>query len=241
MKFKLFSEEAANSEASKMKEKITSGKANNYKEADILVENEKGELSFERAKQLTKIFSEGGWMRKGFVEFLDSINDAEELEAVRSFIIKNNLKIERGDAGLFDYYQENLEKWPNPEQELPKSFEQLFPLVTQKLDSPQKKRIFLRCAAWTEASPEDLAKMAEEILKEHEIRGLNVVSFNDDGHGKYGRFSKEMDLICVLAYFTQLPPHSLRKILFPDLKNSGTGTKEGVYFSWEDAETKEKK
>ena len=157
------------------------------------------------------------------LHFLDSINSAEELEQIRTYIEENNINI---NTGLLDRCAENLEKWPDPESELGyESFKKDFPLTADKLNTPQKIRIFLRFVDFCRCpdlrhlayiSPYQVARITERILHEHEVIGKDYVEF------EHSKFPWEAQIPEKLAYFTQGQAWVAQDLLFPGKTRSGS-------------------
>lgn len=120
---------------------------------------------------------------------------------------------------------------PPLKEEISADFRSHFPLVSSKLDSPEKVKAFFDFVKFCVDSPDNVARIAEEVIRKHETEGLDVVSIDwsrdEQGHKKMAADTREM-----LVYFTQGPPTELRKILFPGLRSSGSSTKRGLHFDW---------
>ena len=91
------------------------------------------------------------------IRTLDEINFLTELDSLRSILT------EAGKEELFAFYQKRLQTWPNPE--LSGNFKEKFPLLSAKLDSPQKIRVLFRAAAYRGVHHELMAEVMETLLK----------------------------------------------------------------------------
>ncbi len=162
------------------------------------------------------------------VDFLDSINSIEELEKIRKYAEDNKVK-ERGrdfDLTLFDFYRENLEKFGDPEKEIDVRFMMHFPLTAERLSTPQKMRVFLRGASFSRVHPYTLAKYTEHILNKVQ-NGHTYVKFSCDIGG---------NVLTNLAFYTQLQPSAVCRLLFPGVKSGYDGY--GVFFDFGEGEKK---
>lgn len=159
------------------------------------------------------------------IEFLDTVNSVEELEQIKEYIESNNIDY---DIELFDWYKENLEKWKDPEKKVPTSFRELFPLISEKLDTPQKTRIFLRFADFCDVSIFNVADITEKILHQHKVEGNDYVIFPPSASPWDPKIPE------ILACYTQLEAWTLKKLLFPGYKRSGSA--DNLYIDWREQE-----
>ncbi len=151
------------------------------------------------------------------VRFLDSITSLEELEQLKSLGGKEHF----GD--LIDYYEENIKKWANPL--LPEGFEKRYPLVAERLDTPEKTRIFLRGAAFRQVDPMTMGDVFEDILRRHHQNGEQRVVY------RRHRGDKWCDALRIV-YHTQLQAWTLTDLLLPEAKSKGTSSNEGLIIDW---------
>lgn len=200
------------------------------KPKEIMPGEKSAQLAPERIQELIKSLEKGAeW--GAFIKFLDSINSVQELEQVQKYL--DEKQITGLDWRTLALYRDNLEKWKDPEKELPTNFRSEFPLISAKLNTPQKIRIFLRGAKFCGGSLDKLARVAEHIIRQHEKAGKEYVSVS---HAP----NREFEIAEVLAYFTQLQAWTLRDLLFPDLKRSGSYG-QNVGFDWREQEGEKNK
>ncbi|MBU4421738.1 hypothetical protein KKB41_02120 [Patescibacteria group bacterium] len=125
----------------------------------------------------------------------------------------------------------------NPEKELPTGFRSKYPLVYEKLDSPEKVSIFLQAAEHCEVQPMELAFIAEKIIEDHETRGLDYVTLEDEKRRGVYENPRLSGVKEVLSYYTSSRAEAIRELLFPGLKNSGF--KKGFFFDWRNRDNNE--
>ncbi|MBU1165177.1 hypothetical protein KKA15_06500 [Patescibacteria group bacterium] len=170
------------------------------------------------------------------VLFLDSLNTLEELVEVEAFVAESYPDNTRTVA----FTRECLKLWPNPDEGFSDDFGERFPLVMRKLDTPPKKRVFLRGARFCCADPEFLAKIVESILHEHEVGGKDVVRMKLHTSGdEHNPKNAKCFVASVLARYTQWPAWTLQLLL---LSGSASGTTYGKqkfnYWDWRPEEEK---
>lgn len=163
---------------------------------------------------------------EALVRFLDSINSLGDLVELKSLAELPELKklhaakyLERGD--LFNYYEQNLKKWSDPK--LSEHFKEQYPMVTERLDTPEKIRVFLRGADFFhDVTPEKMGEAFEDILRRHYLGGEQKVAYLDirDGDVKH------------IVYYTQLPAWTLVDILLPGVKSRSISSDEGLSIDW---------
>lgn len=149
------------------------------------------------------------------VKFLDTINSLEEFSEL--IPILNESK-----SDLIEFYQNNLCRWENPE--LPNGFQDACPLLTKRLDTPQKIRILLRGADFRNVSPLLIGEVLEDILHRHEVKGEQVVFYE-----RY-RGDSRCDALRIV-YHTQIQARTLSKLALC-AKNYGTSSRGGLYIDW---------
>ncbi|MFA6405388.1 MAG: hypothetical protein WCW46_01385, partial [Candidatus Paceibacterota bacterium] len=161
----------------------------------------------------------GAW-----VNFLDTINSVEELKELREYIEANHPD---KDEAFLDIYEEWLTSWPNPE--LTADFCKNFPLVSGRLDTPQKIRIFLRAVKFRSDYPgvnkEVMASVFEEIIRRHEVLGEKRVSFLKYRGYAFGDALR-------IVYHTQLQAWTLTELMLPGCKCKGVDSPNKLYLDW---------
>jgi len=184
---------------------------------------ETAQLTPERIDEFTASLGEDAkWGAE--VEFLDSINTVDELEQIQKYIKENNIDF---NTNLLDWYRQNLERWNDPEKQLSTWIREDYPLTSDKLDTPQKIRIFLRFADFCGVAPFQIARVTEGIIHQHETEGKDYVEISDSSFF-------EPNIPERLAYFTQLQAWTAQRLLFPGCKRSGSA--ENLYFDWREQE-----
>lgn len=107
---------------------------------------------------------------------------------------------------------------------MPEDFQDKCPLMSARLDAPQKIRILLRGADFCKVRPIVLGELFEEILYRHEVKGEKIISFEDD------LFSERGDAIKIL-YHTQLQARSVIHLIFPNV-HRGHSTELDTYIDF---------
>lgn len=157
--------------------------------------------------------------QKSVTKFLDSLNSLAELTEVAHILISH------GKTEALAYCRENLQRWPEPQ--LPAGFADKYPLVTAKLDTPPKIRVFLRAAFVRKIEVLLLGEVFEEIIRRHEVEGEQYITYKQASNGSDNR-SHAIRMI----YHTEWPYHQLSYLLLPDHRRAGNSTKVGVYIDW---------
>jgi hypothetical protein len=192
------------------------------------------------------------------INFLDSVEDAEELDQVKKYLDENGIKY---DQALFNFYYESFKKWPDPEKLLPATrsgteFSKYFPLVYSKIDTPPKIRIFLRCADYLVLSggAMELAEVLESIISAHESNQKDYVKLPILRYRQIVIPSSDFDYILEMFAkgYGNFRVHSLRKLMMPDLADSnsysdrekgtfsGNNLDSGVFFDFREETAREK-
>lgn len=182
------------------------------------------------------------------VDFLNSISSVDELKAVRYYceshgllpgLLKphntNKFDHEYDPTCTFDTYQGWLARWEHPEEALPEHFREHFPLVSQKLDTPEKVRILLRFAAFCGYKTDVylVGKILSEIIQDHEVYGRNIIHFHQPDFYTGADRMPKYQITQKLAYYSQLQPDTLRRVMLPGLRSSGAGGY-SCFVSWEE-------
>lgn len=152
------------------------------------------------------------------VFFLDTLSCVDELSELKRLGAE-----ERFGKDIIEYYEENLKKWGDPQ--LPGGFEERYPLVTERLDTPEKVRIFLRGADFRRVDPMTMGDVFEDILRRHHQNGEQKVLYR-----RY-RGDKWCDALRIV-YHTQLPAGALTKLLLPKARRLGVSSDEGLFIDW---------
>lgn len=161
--------------------------------------------------------------RRAIVHFLDSITSLEELEELKQAGGEEHF----GD--LIGHYEESLKRWSNPQ--LPEGFEKRYPLVAERLDTPEKIRIFLRGADFRRVGPMTMGDVFEDILRRHQNGEQRVV------YHRY-RGDEWCDALRIV-YHTQLQAWTLTGLLLPEVKSRGFSSNEGLFIDWRTQEERE--
>jgi hypothetical protein len=156
------------------------------------------------------------------IRFLDTINSKEELVEVREHFIADHRNTLRSDT--FDFYEEWLGRWPNPE--LTSEFRGEFPNVSAILDTPQKVRVFLRGADFRKVKPPVMASVFEDIFRRRKNPGCEkrVV------YARY-RGTQWFDALRIV-YHTQLQAWTLTDLMLPGCQSKGIHSDEGLVLDW---------
>ncbi len=152
------------------------------------------------------------------VNFLDSISSLDELTELRKLGAEEHF-----GRNLLEYYEYNLKRWGNPT--LPEEFAERYPLVTERLDTPEKIRVFLRGADFRDVDPILMGAVFEDILRRHHQKGEQRVVFPTY------RGSKLCDALRIV-YHTQLQAWTLTSLLLPEAKSMGISSDEGLFIDW---------
>jgi len=156
------------------------------------------------------------------IRFLDSINSVEELDELVPFIKESDR------AHLSDFYRGNLTRWPDPKLE--DWFKKDFPLLSARLDTPQKIRIFLRGADFRGVSAAIMGSVFEDIIRKHEIEGKKKVVY-EQYRGNSWRDALR------IVYHTQIQALMLTELVLPGHTCCGTrfgfrGNHDYLYIDW---------
>jgi len=171
-----------------------------------------------RIEELNEILRKEPGGGREYILFLDSIDSLEELE-----ILAPTLN-ESGDSAFVDFYRQNLKKWPNPE--LAPGFKSLCPLLSAKLDTPQKVRVLLRAASFMGISPLIMGEVLENIIRRHEIQGENKVFYQCSSGDQYERAAQ-------IATYTQMQAWTIIQLAFPESTDRGFSSRGGgCYIGW---------
>jgi|SRR3989344_3445424 len=179
-------------------------------------------VSTQRNAELEAAFRKGAaWGAP--IEFLDSINSVGELEELAPLLTAASRQDSDpvGDK-LISFYRDNLTRWSDPQLE--DWFKKEFPLVSARLDTPQKVRIFLRGAEFRHVSVSTMASVFEDIIKRHEVDGQKVVRYE-----RY-RGNSWCDALRIV-YHTQLQAWTLTRLMLPGHMSCGCGT-DGLFIDW---------
>ncbi len=159
------------------------------------------------------------------IKVLDEVNTLGELRVLAPVLSKHP----KWD-GTIDEYRANIRRWPRPKLDV--RFRINFPLLSKKLDSPAKIRVFLRGVNQRHVWPDEMASVFEEILVKHEIGGERIIRFFGD------RESEEHTAIRII-YHTEYWAWTLTRMVFPGHTVTGQGRDEGVYIDWRSEEERE--
>lgn len=160
-------------------------------------------------------------------DFFDTISSVEELESVRHYCDSHGLL--SNFSSEFPYCKKWLEAWERPEEALPKDFRKSFPLVSAKLDTPEKIRILLRFKEYINASFHNIGHILNAILTKHEVHGKDEVRYITirDSSSSWWIHLPEEEQIC---RHVMLPEYgrwrdaiSLRRLMFPDSMGGDIG------------------
>ncbi len=151
--------------------------------------------------------------------FLDSIRSLNELAKLKKLGVE-----EYFGKDLLEYYEENLKKWSNPK--LSRRFKERYPMVTERLNTPGKIRIFLRGANFREVDPLTMGSVFEDILRRHHQKGEQRVVYETCRDG-----SKWCDALRIV-YHTQLQAWALTDLLLPGAKSIGISSDKGLSIDW---------
>jgi len=150
------------------------------------------------------------------ITFLDSINSIEELDELVPIL--NAAKKE----DLVSWYRGWLATWKNPR--LPDGFAEKCPLLSARLDTPQKNRILLRGADFRDVTPLVMGEVLEDIIRRHEVGKEKKVVYP-----RY-RGGERCDALRIV-YHTQTQAWTLTRIALPGYMSAGTDA-EGLYIDW---------
>ncbi|MFA5996633.1 MAG: hypothetical protein WC790_02845 [Candidatus Paceibacterota bacterium] len=150
------------------------------------------------------------------ITFLDSINSIEELDELVPIL--NAAKKE----DLVSWYRGWLATWKNPR--LPDGFAEKCPLLSARLDTPQKIRILLRGADFRDVTPLVMGEVLEDIIRRHEVKGEKKVVYV-----RY-RGDQRCDALRIV-YHTQVQAWTLTRLALPEYQSIGAGTG-GLFIDW---------
>lgn len=183
----------------------------------------------ERKEELNAALKKGAAWGSS-TEFLDSINSVDELDELTPLLTDNNREdFNPIDEDVIEYYRKNLTRWLD--LKLEDWFKSEFPLVSARLDTPQKVRIFLRGVEFRGVNMSTMASVFEDIIKKHEIEGQQVVRYE-----RY-RGNSWCDALRIV-YHTQLPAWTLTKLMLPGHTSCGGGHG-GLFIDWRSREERE--
>ena len=148
---------------------------------------------------------------------LDSISSLDEFAELK------RLGGDEDFEGVIEYYEENLRKWSDPK--LPEGFEKHYPLVAERLDTPEKVRVFLRGADFRDVDPMTMGGVFEDILRRHHQNGEKKVVYSTY------RGDKRCDALRIV-YHTELEAWTLTELLLPEAKTKGVSSDEGLFIDW---------
>jgi len=173
-----------------------------------------------------------------WANLLDSVNTLDELEVIEDYVRKYHPE---KNNHLLDYYREILNKWPDPQ--LSYDFKYIFSLTAQRLDTPQKIRIFLRGAEFCGADPEFLAWVVEPIIFSHEVNGNKVINVKLNPFPRdlwvHRPKNKRCFILSILSRCTQLQAWTLLYLLFPGIQLRLLDGHDNVIFDWRTKEERE--
>lgn len=163
--------------------------------------------------------------------FLDSVNSVEELDEL-ALLMKDDESLEHFNDETIQFYRELLTRWPDPKLE--DWFKKDFPLVSSRLDTPQKIRVFLRAAhtrrenGYPGVSVSTLACVFEDIIRKHEVEGQKVIRYESYRNSSYGDALR-------IVYHTQLQYWTVTRLMLPEKHAAGAGTG-GLFIDWRSKE-----
>lgn len=187
-------------------------------------------VSTQRNAELEAAFKKGAaWGAS--IKFLDTINSVDELEELAPLLKDASRQdSEPVDDRLLSFYRKCFTLWPD--SKLEDWFMKEFPLVTARLDTPQKVRIFLRGAEFRRVSVSTTASVFEDIIKKHEGEGQKVVRYE-----RY-RGNSWCDALRIV-YHTQLQAWTLTGLMFPGYMRCGICSNKGLSIDWRSKEERE--
>ena len=174
---------------------------------------EVGMVSTQRNQELEAAFKKGAaWGAR--IKFLDTIDSVEELDELAPLMQDTSRQdFEYVSSKTLSLYREWLTCWPDPK--LDELFTMTFPLVSARLDTPQKIRIFLRGAEFRRVDMLIMASVFEDIIKRHEVGGQKVVRYENC------RGNSWCDALRIV-YHTEFPAWTLTDLMLPGKQSSST-------------------
>lgn len=193
----------------------------------LLVKEETYKLGNQRVIELNKALEKRSsgqdhWALDGF---LASAYGIDELEDMKKYLEGHKIEYNKK---VFDAIRKTIGIYEDFENKFPNFFEVHYPLLAPKLDTPQKRQIFLR-AAHLHCGEHDLvgqvcelANIVEEILKTHEVDGKNYIEID---------CTRKLYMLSIHRQLTQL--------IFPNIKMFGAqtvGKNYTAFFDWREEE-----
>ncbi len=181
-------------------------------------------LNEERIKELRDALKENSpW--GAAIRILDSVNLIEEFEELVPILDEFN-----DYKDLVEYYRMNLIRWKNPQ--LPAGFRVKCPLLTARLDTPQKIRILLRAADFCRVEPLLMGEIFEDIIYKHDVKGEMKVIYPI-------RYNNDWYYALKIVYHSQIPAWTFTEIALLGHTCAGHVGGESVYIDWTKKKEKE--
>ena len=136
------------------------------------------------------------------IMFLDTLNSVEELDEIKPAMLASEY------AESEPFYRDCLTRWVNPE--LSDEFKKRFPLLTARLDAPQKVRIFMRAARFRGVSVDFMGKVFEEVVRKREEEKLEKITYPID----VARGTEKGDALRIV-YHTQIQAWTFNRLVLP--------------------------
>ena len=185
-------------------------------------------VSTQRNAELEAAFKKGAaWGAS--IKFLDTVNSVDELEELTPLLKDASRQdSEPVDEDLLSFYRKCLTRWPDPKLE--DWFKKDFPLVSARLDTPQKVRIFLRGAEFRRVSVSTMASVFEDIIKKHEVYGQKVVRYQPYRGNSWCNALR-------IVYHSEFQARTLTKLMLPGHKSCGCGgNPDCLFIDWRSEE-----
>lgn len=179
-------------------------------------------VSNQRQEELRATFREGAPWR-AHIAFLDNLNEDWEIYEIEPVLRECKPLWEAEE--LITWYRDNLKRWPAPKLE--DWFKRDFPLLSTKLDTPQKVRIFLRGADFVGVSAAAMGAALEEVIRRHEVQGERFVHYPNT-------WGKRYDAIKIVNH-SQIQAWALTRLAFPDSPSVSSGSI-GLLIDWRSEE-----
>jgi hypothetical protein len=153
------------------------------------------------------------------VLFLDTITSLTEWEVLKGVVPEGSLK-----PPYLRHYEKTLTRWPDPK--LPEGFAERFPIVTARLDTPEKVRVFLRGADFQRVGPMVMGAVFEDIIRRHDIQEEPMVIYRERRDGDPWQTALQV------VWYSQIQPWALTRLLLPGHTLSGYSTEIGTFIDW---------